>query len=63
MKSSDYKNISNKEKNETKFEYDYEKAKTELIEKNRRFRRNACFGLFKIAKWRNKGEINKIMLG
>ena len=33
MKPSEYKNISDKEKNETKFQYNYEKARTEVIEK------------------------------
>ena len=33
MKPNEYKNISNKEKNETQFQYYYEKAKTEVIEK------------------------------
>ena len=33
MKPSEYKNVSNKEKNETKFQYNYEKAKREVIEK------------------------------
>ena len=33
MKPNEYKNISNKEKNETQFQYYYEKAKIEVIEK------------------------------
>ena len=33
MKPNEYKNISKKEKNETQFQYYYEKAKTEVIEK------------------------------
>ena len=33
MKPFEYKNISDKEKNETKFQYNYEKARTEVIEK------------------------------
>ena len=33
MKPSEYKNISEIEKNETKFQYNYEKAQTEVIEK------------------------------
>ena len=33
MKPKDYKNVFNKEKSETKFSFDYEKAQTEVIEK------------------------------
>ena len=33
IKLKDYKKVSNKEKSETKFSFDYEKAQTEVIEK------------------------------
>ena len=33
MKPAEYKNLSNREKNETQFQYNYEKSKTESIEK------------------------------
>ena len=36
MKPSEYKNVSNKEKNETKFQYNYEKAKRKFIKKKKK---------------------------
>ena len=61
LKPKDYKNISDKEKYEIKFDYDYKKTKRNDGEKCSRNLKNDIFGIFRNIKWKNEGKINMIM--
>ena len=57
LKPKEYKQISTKEKNETKAKYEYEKAKTEVYKEEIMELENVCFRLFVKIKWGNKEKL------